>query len=213
MPLAVVAVIILGPQLMLYMKSGMYERYLIPSTLATSLAVMYLSDRIVKLESNVTGMLLISVLSLVILKSSAATYKDFKQFAAEGKQFNRLLSLVKGHSQAFDPILFVSDQEGNAELSHFVLSYFESPLNNRTNIHLYLLPEPASSNNDDRSNIGAALKKQFEEKSFENSPTLDYKVIALPAAKEALLGLKHDLTLSSYAREAIDSRWVIFYKK
>lgn len=213
-PIFIVALAVIIPQVVLYMHLGMERKYLIPSTVGAALLTIYLADRILKAENNtIVHFLLFSFLFLIVVKSSAFTYKEYKGFAKRGVDFNKCLYLIKQHTQPADPILFVSDLDADAEITFFTIQYFKSSLINRSNFYvLYLTKKRANDYNEFDPSMGKGSLELFKEKSYEYHSALDYKVIAMPVEKEPLLFFYDKINLKCYTRQSIDDKWVVYYK-
>ena len=114
------ALLIILPNIFMYAKSGMLERYLVPTTLGFSFLVVTL----VKL----TKVSIIKYLSiLIILVFLSISFNNAKTsaiaFTADGKEVNAFLSEIKNSSKPNDQILIVADPVIEYELSYSIRMY------------------------------------------------------------------------------------------
>lgn len=121
-------IIAVVPQLVLYAKSGIYERYLIPATLAFSFLIAFLVSQLEKLISGIRirNILLCAILICGIL----VVYPRFKtmlvfaqEFAAEGRRINAALSDMRDNSTPSDTIIVVAEPVQNFEEGYSLKNY------------------------------------------------------------------------------------------
>ena len=213
-PVIVIAIAILAPQFLLYMKSKMDTRYLIPATIGTSFLLIYFYDKLVTLTKSFMVKYLIGcLLALILYNRLIVSYHEFKIFTEDGYRINKFLTEIKKQTTSKSDILFAFDPAIACEWGQSMNEYFDSPLNNRLNKKfLILLDKPINQYSIDSQNRINSEYKAFKNALFENNKSLDYKIIALPKELENRL-VNYDINVNNYTRLVIEQEWLIFYKK
>lgn len=149
------------PQLIMHAKSGMVERYLLPTTFGLALLAMVLIEnmkqKIFKFFA-ITAVIVFIVISLSIMTKSAVS------FAESGKDANFLLSTVLNNSNSESKILLVADPVHRFEVSYSIktyLSYYDRS-------YFYAYPMVGKYDTDFENNLEDQWKKWFEGKELEN---------------------------------------------
>lgn len=136
---AVVLFAIIIPQLILYNKNLISERYLLPLNLGFSLYIMYLLKKIfehkqITLFSKRAYLILIILVILSFFKNETLPYA--KSYTNEGKSTNDFISSIAKHTQINDSILIVLNGYENYEWGYSLYSYLRNNAN-RKNIFFY----------------------------------------------------------------------------
>jgi hypothetical protein len=204
----------LFPQLILYMKSGMENRYLLPSTLALSLLMIYLANLLVRLDSNKTIHLLLTCFFCVtLINTSINCYRSYKNFTSDGISTNNFLSAIKNNTASSDSILFISDPIADYEWSWSNKIYFRSRLNYRKNTRFYFFLDKQLNEYDSwMQDQLRSVKSEFRNELFEKKDSLNYKAIALPVSMDAHLQAA-GIPINKYVRQTFGNRWILYYSK
>jgi hypothetical protein len=116
------------PQAVLYAKSGIDERYLIPGVIGFAFLTVYLltkTEQLITLKALRFGTA--AILVIVILLTLTADFRlarsDAKAFAAEGASLRRALDTLASNTKSNDAILIVADPALDFEASYSTLRY------------------------------------------------------------------------------------------
>jgi len=125
--------LILIPQIVLYMKSGMMERYLLPGVMGVTFLMVVLLRYIRETDSKkvvtIIGVVLLVVISLQQLRVTRYTAIGF---ANEGKQINAWLQSIEQNTNEQDKILVVTHMRRYYE-GAFSLKIYLDEKSNRKN--------------------------------------------------------------------------------
>ncbi len=128
------------PQAVLYAKSGIYERYLIPGVMGFAFLTIYLlakTEQLITLKALRFG--IDAILVIVTLLTLAADFRvarsDAKAFAAEGASLKRALDTLASNTKSNDAILIVADPALDFEASHSIRRYLTIQAS-KTNIYI-----------------------------------------------------------------------------
>lgn len=147
----VFSIMIIVPQILMHAKSGMTERYLLPTTFGLAFLAIGIMQNTKQKIFKVFMMFAICIF-IVISFNTAKT--DAILFTESGKDANSLLSVVKDKSNVESKILLVADPVDRFEVSYSIKTYLSFyGFNN-----LYAQPVMKEYNSD--SEIG--LKKQWD---------------------------------------------------
>ncbi len=181
-------VLLLGPQFVIYMKSTMTERYLIPSTLGPALAVCFGLIYILNNAAKYYKYVIIVTIFLVTCQVGVAFYRT-AIYADEGNKSNQMLQYIKENTDENTPILIAAEPTiYYNEWLYSMKTYFHSSYNNRKNItQLILLSKPLEQYEPyDRELIGYASTK-FGIRTIEKLDTVRYKFIITPNENRGLV--------------------------
>ena len=107
-PFFLLFLLIVAPQILIYSKSGMFERYLLPGALGCSILILYMY-RFIKENSRTLGRLTsLLIIASLAFKLSLAWNSSYK-YAIEGKRTNELLSSIERNTVPNDRILIVTN--------------------------------------------------------------------------------------------------------
>ena len=128
------------PQAVLYAKSGIDERYLIPGVMGFAFLTIYLlakTEQLITLKALRFG--IAAILVIVTLLTLAADFRVArsvaKAFAAEGASLKRALDTLASNTKSNDPIVIVADPALDFEASHSIQRYLTIQAN-KTNIYI-----------------------------------------------------------------------------
>jgi hypothetical protein len=120
MGIVVFAVLVVLANLFLYVKPGMFERYLLPSTFAFAYLNLALTHVIRKRFLTAAAVASMAILSIAQLH---AAYREAVLFSEEGERTNRLLGKILATTTSASPILLVVDPVHRFEASWSLKSY------------------------------------------------------------------------------------------
>ncbi len=181
-------ILLLVPQFIIYMKSGMTERYLIPSTLGPALAVCFGLLYLLSNASKYYKYVIVITVFLVISQVGVAFYRTYI-YADEGVKSNLLLQYIKENTDEQTPILIAAEPTiYYNEWLYSMKTYFKSSYNNRKNITQFiLLSKPLDQYQPYDRELIAAAKTKFGIRTIEKMDTVPYKFIITPNANWDLL--------------------------
>jgi hypothetical protein len=145
-PIFLFVLLILMPQFVLYSRTDLYERYLIPATVSLGFFAVCLI-KIIRLQDFIKKYLkvLFCLLGLVGLYfPMGKAYFKGMDFAAEGKNTKALLQFVKSTTTAQSSILLLSEPVQFNEWTHSFYRFMNSSIYQRPNVllHLAIIPQP-----------------------------------------------------------------------
>jgi hypothetical protein len=182
--------LIVVPQVVLYMKSGMMERYLLPGVMGYTFLMVVLLRYIRETGSKkvvaIIAVLLLAIISMQQLRVARYTAIGF---AFEGKQINAWLHSIEQNTHKQDLILVITHMHKHNEAS-FSLKTFLDMKSNRKNTLFYPAHLQAKST---KSLFWKELNKyffsHFSEFSLENSEHQDrfQAILIFPGLEEKFL--------------------------
>lgn len=115
------------PQIVLYAKSGMVDRYFIPAVVGPTFLMIYIFDQFLRLDHpRLLNYLFILVWGVLSFFDLPKTYDHFKAFGIERANFQLALELVKSNVNNQVGVLQVQESLlSQAELSVFLKRYFD----------------------------------------------------------------------------------------
>lgn len=157
----VILIAIIMPQFLLYNKSGIFERYLLPLNLGFSLFVIYLLKNIY--ENNSIAWISKQIYTIATLWVIFSFLKNeaipnAKLFAKEGELTNKLFTSIIEQTTPNDSILIVLNGNENFEWGHSINQYL-THVANRKNINFYKVDSPI--NNDAEKNLDIQFSNTF----------------------------------------------------
>lgn len=137
-----------GPQIVLYAKSGMASRYLIPASVGIAFFSVYLLRFLrqnEKADPRATALfagpdvhaMIVVLLAIMLFAPSRAAYLESLRFGLEGRALNSMLSNVRRATAKRDSIVIVADPAANYEWSISLKRYLNLALDRD---QVYLLP-------------------------------------------------------------------------
>ena len=160
---AIFAFLIVVPNLILYAKSGMDERYLLPSTIGFAfLAVSIL--RIINKNHSWLFKLLVVIILIIFAKPTIQVVKRARSFANEGVQTEKMLTAIIQNSNEKSNVLLVANPALNSEWSYSLKTY----LSLTNDINLYGFPISDEYDNDFYKFLAEAWHSRFEGRKFQD---------------------------------------------
>jgi hypothetical protein len=155
--------LIIAPNILLYAKSGLEERYLLPSTLGLSFFVVSLIRGIDKNLALFKKMALTLVL-ILLLPYMGSTISEAIKFAKEGKSTGSLLSAIRKNNVQGSQVLVIADPVESYEMSVSLKTY----LFYEDNIDLYGFVLVKIDNSPDYQGYVEGWKSYFKGSQYEN---------------------------------------------
>ncbi|MGE5340243.1 MAG: hypothetical protein ACM3SY_02070 [Candidatus Omnitrophota bacterium] len=136
----ILAGLITGPQVLLYTRSGIDERYLLPAALGISFFTITLMKFIREHRVNakkIYAVLLVVLLAAVLLNQLRITRYTAIGFAREGLHTQAWLQSIDQHTAANDLLLVISDPIKDMENASSLRTYMDSEMKRP---HLFFCP-------------------------------------------------------------------------
>jgi len=181
-------ILLLGPQFVIYMKSTMTERYLIPSTLGPALAVCFGLMYLLEHGQKYYKYAIIVSIFLATSQVGVAFYRTYL-YACEGIKSNQMLDYIKENSDKNTPILIAAEPTiYYNEWLYSMKTYFKSSNNNRQNItQLLLLSKPEDQYESYDKELIKYAREKFGIRTIEKLDSVPYKFIIAPDKNRLLL--------------------------
>jgi hypothetical protein len=182
------------PQIVLYAKSGISHRYILPGIIGYSFLLIALYSLLNRKYRLVTKLILVLILISLGLKFTLA-WEAAHSFALEGKSTNALLETIEKNTTGNDPILIVTNPTIYYEWSFSIKKYL-GYVSQRNNLYLNIYGNPQS-------------KFYREVESFYNFKNLDkinnkiepYCIVTFPEMKKIFLKNSSNLLLLKNYKE------------
>lgn len=129
------------PQILLYAKSGIVQRYILPGIFGYAFLIITLYNYLNKTYKLAAKLILLLIIITLSLNLSLA-WDAAHTFGREGKSTNALLRTIEAKTQVNDPILIVSNPHLSYEWSLSIKKYLNY-ISNRKNLyfHSYVSPQ------------------------------------------------------------------------
>ncbi len=137
----ILLILITAPQIVLYAKSGIFDRYLLPGTVGISFLIAFMAEQICKMlpskiHKRIFGLILASACFYVLSFAYSKASTKALQFVAEGKEINLAFSDIIKNTPGDDTILIVADPALDYEFSYSSYIYLNES-EERTNVFIY----------------------------------------------------------------------------
>lgn len=134
--IVILAALITGPQLLLYMKSGIMERYLLPAVMGYTLIMVALLRYLRQLKPPKKGLLAVAILlmALVCVQHLRITRYTAIAFAQEGKYTNQWFQSIESHTGVNDNLLVITDIKRFLEPSVSLKTYLHLQMNRASTV-------------------------------------------------------------------------------
>lgn len=166
MPYIFNIIILLGiilPQLILYNKSGIFERYLLPLNFGFSLFVIYLLQNVYE-NNNITlfskRAFTIAIIYVIYSFLKYDALPSAKIFAKEGNLTEKFISTIIDNTKSSDRILVVLNSSQNYEWGHSINKYLTIKAN-RKKINFLIIEKQL--NNDFEKNLDVRFINTFSD--------------------------------------------------
>lgn len=202
----VFAIIIVGPQILMHAKSGMVERYLLPTTFGLAfLAIGIIQNT----KEKIFKWFAILVACIFLTISFNAARKDAILFAESGKDANSLLTTIKNNVKPESKILLVADPANRYEVSYSIKRYLSFyGINN-----LYGYPVMREYRSDFEIGLKNTWLKWFENKSLQDIKNGPDIIIIFDKAQGDRFFNESQIKASEYENVLPESTQHFVYKK
>ncbi|GAB4185300.1 MAG: hypothetical protein OHK0057_14540 [Thermoflexibacter sp.] len=188
LPILIFTLLVLVPQFVLYSRTDLYERYLIPATVGLGFFAVGLLQLICKQEFIRKYLKIVfCVLGLLGLYFPfGKAYFKGQDFAVEGTDTQSFLQFIKSVTTEESAVLLVSEPVQFNEWTYSFYRFMQSSLYQRKNIYLQLYTIPnANVPIEIAESNKAVLSKVFEKQLFDfNRGSAKIKCIAILPFKE-----------------------------
>ena len=172
LPLALLFLLITLPQILLYSKSLIFERYLLPGTLGSALAILFLQEYIIRHPSTLKtlnkiflpGCALFLCLQTVLMTRGAVAY------ANTGYEVKKMLATVIQHTTPADTILIIANSLGQSDQALSTKKYLNAGIGGRRN-SVFIEPLVNSAIKH------GTIEKVYEENFLTSTKGMNYKDI------------------------------------
>jgi hypothetical protein len=182
--------LIVGPQIVLYMKSGMMERYLLPGimgyTFLMVVVLRYIRETGGKKIVTIIAVLLLAVITLQQLRVTRYTAIGF---ANEGKQINAWLQSIEQNTNEQDKILVVTHMRRYYEGSISLKIYLDEKSNRKNTLFSPVGLQAKSAAAPFWKELNRYFFSHFSEFSLESSENRDrlQAILIFPGLEEKFL--------------------------
>lgn len=130
LPLALLFLFITIPQILLYSKSLIFERYLLPGTLAGALAVLFVQLYILRYLSvfKFLNKIFLPASSVLLFLQVILMTKGAISYAATGYEVKQMLTTIMQHTKPTDTILLVAKPLGQSDQAHSTKTYLNAEI-------------------------------------------------------------------------------------
>jgi hypothetical protein len=130
LPLAILFVLIVLPQVILYSKSLIFERYLLPGTLGCGFLVIYLQQYISHHDKQLLKLpqLFLPACILLLLLQFTLMTRGAILYANDGYAVKKVLTTIINNTSAEDTILEVARPQGQSEPAQSVKAYLNAAI-------------------------------------------------------------------------------------
>lgn len=203
---------ILIPQVILYAKSGFFERYLVPAALAYAMAVIYLFGQIKKDNKVIwVGMILLTL--FFIVGDARKSLKNAQDFAKEGRNIGNISNIIRLETSQENNFLIVGEPAANTEWADSINYYIRYELD-RKNLYVYPIYKKASYS-DFEMQLIKGFGGVYGNNRYETNIDKNYNVIIIfPKMEKTFLNNfpnQKILKSNSFARESYGG-YVIYYR-
>ncbi|MHC1704354.1 MAG: hypothetical protein AB9846_10640 [Tenuifilaceae bacterium] len=166
---AIFCLLIVLPNIVLYAKSSIYERYYLPLTLGIAFLIVYIIKEIRFLNRSY-GYISVIIILLFFINPSLQVIDYAQQYAEEGKYTNNLLSSINSNRNKDSKILLVADPVDSYEWSFSLQSYLKIKYD--VNIYGYPINKTASEFADDNTSSWLSWFENHKLSDLEGSPDM-----------------------------------------
>ncbi len=207
----VIMLVIILPQMILYNKSGIFERYLLPLNFGFALLVIFLLKNVY--ESNNISLFSKRTFTFAIIYVIYSLFRydtlpNAKLFAQEGFSTNKFISTILNNTKSNDSILVVLNSSQNYEWGHSINRYMTIKANRK---HINFLTVDRPLNNDFEKNLDVRFSHIFSNNIVQEVNN-DFSCIAImPFSTNLAIKTKLDSS-KAYQRNNIDN-FTVYTKK
>jgi hypothetical protein len=131
----ILLLLVAAPQILLYAKSGIAQRYILPGILGYTFLIISLYSYLNK-TYQVAAKLILLLIMITLSFNLTVAWDAAHTFAKEGKSTHALLETIEAHTQVNDQILIVSNPILSYEWSSSIKKYLNY-VSNRNNLYFH----------------------------------------------------------------------------
>ena len=213
----VLAGLIVTPQIVLYMKSGMMDRYLLPGIMGYTLLMVvllrYIRETSRKKVIAIIAVLLLAVISLQQLRVTRYTAIGF---ANEGKQINAWLQSIEQNTREQDKILIVTHMHRHYEGAISLKMFLDVKSNRKNTLFTPANLQVKSGAARFWKELNRYFFSQFKEFTLENKEDRNrlQAILIFPGLEEKFLKAStHWFNPAQFKRYTNAGGYVSYYKK
>ncbi len=215
-PLIILFLLVIIPQVLLYSKSLIFERYLLPGTLGCAIVIILLHNYIQKNKVKLSFLhnFFIPICGLLLCLQTYLMVKGAKLYAAAGFETRDMLETIIQNTKIYDTILVVATPLGQSDKAISVKKYLNAPIGgNRKNV--FIEPVFDSTINYDPVknaviNNFAVLTKGIRYKDISNQKNINC-FLFFEYTREEFIKRYSDIDISQH-RKMMTGSFTIFLK-
>lgn len=218
LPLLILAALVIGPQVILYTKSGLYDRYMTPGIFGFVIVFAFLAERILNKSKSIMAVILLGIMTILAVGSATSlAFNNSRDFAEEGYNTHELLHyLDPKNGQLQDKYMIVTDPNLYPEWSYAIGTYVKYELkNDQAYVFPLLRKEPTPFSDTERKNIENFGQELFANRRFSQlTGTENFSTIVIFPRMEKTFLQKYPMASelsSDYKRIEVSD--FIVYKK
>ncbi len=215
--------LIIGPQLIIYLKSGIYERYLLPGIIGyvfiAILLLEYIRDITADELKNVPSIRWLYLVAAIILtfalvQSLRITRYTAVGFAREGFYTNNWLQTIRQNTRPQDVILVITDPVRCLEASPSLQAYLEYEMDRENVIFSSINITEPKRNSKFWKSLNRRFVSNFPEFSLDNEDDRNRidAILVFPGLEKSFLKYSlHRFQLNKYLRYSNSAGFVSYY--
>lgn len=198
---------VLVPNLILYSKTGLVERYLLPSSLGLGFLVAAII-RDVKVDIPSAGRTVVTLILISFLPHFIGALKDAVSFSRDGYSTKELISEIAANKNIQAPLLLIADPKYHFEKSISLRTYLL--YEDKTELYSCLIN--SENNLTDYQGYIDGLKSYFKGRGFENLTSKPGLLIFLDNKLISDFFQNADLSAANYSPIKMKSTMYALYK-
>lgn len=209
LPYVILTILILIPQIILYAKSGVTARYIVPGILGLIFPFLFLFKKINEtgIKFKAIRIFLSGVIILVCISSAYVSFYGAYEFGREGRETSKLFNVIRRNELKGKPYLIVSDpqmyMEWFASFGYYIT--YELKADNA-----YIYPV---SKGDGIANAGNFIKEAYNNHVYKDISDMNsIKSIVIFPALEKTFSRNYNFNKEDYSREVV-ADFVVYSKK
>jgi hypothetical protein len=204
------ALLIIVPNVVLYARSGMYQRYLLPATLGFAFLIIYLMRETRGDYRWLYKIFVFACLFFFTLPHLNTALKHAGAFTREGRETNRLLTSITRNATEHSKLLIVADPVRSFESTYSLRHY----LSHSKKGQLYVLGVDYDSRDEVSKALASSWYSSFSGRGIADLPGSPDLIVFFDSALMRRVIKKNVLDLSRY-ENLLDtsSRFAVLMKK
>lgn len=216
LPLAILILLIVVPQIILYSKSLIFERYLLPGTLSSGLVILFLHQYISRHDKQLKWLphFFLPFCGLILLVQVTLMTRDAVMYARDGYAVKSALTAILDYTTPSDTILVVAQPRGQSEPAQSIRTYLNAPIGKfRKNVFIEPVIDSIPVNKVEQSDVNNFLNMtrgtRYNDISNKNNIGC---ILFFENVRNSFLSRHPELNISAYQRFDI-GRFTIYCKK